>query len=529
MKSPIKYCQAALKRRSLVGFAALAMVLSFAAFKYDYSVRAAAPAAAAAALDDNSVSALVSLDHAMEALAARVTPAIVNVTVVSKRSDETSTLFERGDGDSGNDNGDNNDGSNGMHQFFGPFGPFGGQFGRQFGHPARPDSRVEHGLGSGVIISPDGYIVTNNHVIDGAVDIRVTLTDRRILPAKIIGADRLTDLAVIKIEGNDLPSVPMGDSTQLRPGQTVLAFGNPLGFRFTVTRGIVSALNRPNPFGADRRAPGQFIQTDAAINPGNSGGPLVNAHGEIVGINTFLVSETGGFSGMGFAIPAQIVKPTVDSLIKYGKVSHGYIGIGINDVTPDEAHFFHVNNASGAVVTQVEPNSPGAKAGLKVGDIITELNGKPVSDAGALQVEVGEKQPGTTLHLKTVRDGKPVDVPVTLEAMGNGEHDNRNADSSHGKPRWGLGLGDLTPGVRQQLQAGDDVEGAVIQQVTPGSPADNAGLQQGDVITEVNRQPVHSAADVQKALAGIPRDSDALVLVWSNAGSTFRVLHPAQG
>jgi serine protease Do len=197
----------------------------------------------------------------------------------------------------------------------------------------------------------------------------------------------------------------------------VLAFGNPLGFRFTVTRGIVSALNRPNPFAGDRRAPGQFIQTDAAINPGNSGGPLVNAHGEVIGINTFLVSETGGFSGMGFAIPAQIVQPTVDSLIKYGKVNHGYIGIGINDVTPDEAKFFHVNNASGAVVTQVEPNSPGAKAGLKVGDVIVELNGKTVSDAGELQAQVGQKQPGTTLHLKVLRDGSSVDLPVTLEAM----------------------------------------------------------------------------------------------------------------
>jgi serine protease Do len=339
----------------------------------------------------------------------------------------------------------------------------------------------------------------------------------------------LTDLAVIKIEGSNLPSVPLGDSTQLHPGQTVLAFGNPLGFRFTVTRGIVSALNRPNPFAADRRSPGQFIQTDAAINPGNSGGPLVNAHGEVIGINTFLVSETGGFSGMGFAIPTQIVRPTVESLIKYGKVSHGYIGIGINDVTPDEAKFFHLTDASGAVITQVEPNSPGAKAGLKVGDVITELNGKSVSDAGELQVKVGEQQPGTTLHLKALRDGKSVDVPVTLEAMAKGDRDQESSDASHGKPRWGLGLGDLTPNLRQQLQADNDLNGAVIEQVTPGSPADNAGLQPGQVITEVNRQPVHSAADVQKALSSVSKDGDALVLIWTNGGSTFRVLHPNQG
>jgi serine protease Do len=525
MKNWIKSCQGALNRRFLIGLAAFAIVVSFAAYEFDTPARAAAaagtPATAAGPLDDNSVSALLSLDRAMEILAARVTPAIVNVTVASKKSGEASNPLQQGDNDGNND-------SNGLQQFFGPFGKqFGHQFG--FGPSARQGPQIEHGLGSGVIISPDGYIVTNNHVIDGAVDIRVTMTDRRILPAKLIGADPLTDLAVIKVDASNLPSVPLGDSTQLHPGQTVLAFGSPLGFRFTVTRGIVSALNRPNPFAGDRRAPGEFIQTDAAINPGNSGGPLVNAHGEVVGINTFLVSETGGFSGMGFAIPTQIVQPTVESLIKYGKVSHGYIGIGISDVTPEEAKFFHVDNASGAVVTQVEPNSPGAKAGLKVGDVITELNGKMVSDAGALQVEVGEKQPGTTIHLKALRDGNSVDLPVTLQAMGKGENDNQSADAAHGKPRWGIGVGDLTPDVRQQLQAGDDVHGAVIEQVTPGSPADNAGLQRGDVITEVNRQPVHSAADVQKALSSVAKGSDALVLVWSNAGSTFRVLHSTEG
>src|SRR6202045_2399770 len=445
---------------SLVAIAALASLVTYETAK-PTSARAAVAAPAAAPLNDNSVSTLLSLDQAMETLAAKVTPAIVNVAVTS-HSKETAEQQLPDD----------------MQQFFGPgFGQ-----GQGFGPHGRQQPQIEHGIGSGVIISPDGYIVTNNHVIDGAMDIRVTMTDRRILPAKLIGADPLTDLAVIKIEGTNLPSVPWGDSTQLHPGQTVLAFGNPLGFRFTVTRGIVSALNRPNPFAANRRSPGQFIQTDAAINPGNSGGPLVNAHGEVVGINTFLVSETGGFSGMGFAIPAQIVKPTVENLIKYGKVRHGYIGIGISDVTPDEAKFFHVNNASGAVVTQVEPESPGAKAGLKVGDVITELNGKAVSDAGELQVEVGQKQPGTTLHLKALRDGKSVDVPVTLEAMGKGDHDNQNAEASHGKPRWGVGLGDLTPELRQQLQAGDDVRGAVIEQVMPGSPADNAGLQQGEVI-----------------------------------------------
>src|SRR5216683_796803 len=464
MKNWIKYCQAALNRRFLVGLTAVAMILSLAAYELDKPVSAAAPAAAAAPLDDSSVSALLTLDRAMEALAARVTPAVVNVTVTSKRSADMASPADGADNNSDDD-------SNGPQQFFGPFGKkFAPQFG--FGQHMGPQSNIEHGLGSGVIISPDGYIVTNNHVIDGAVDIHVTMTDRRILPAKLIGVDRLTDLAVIKVDGTNLPSVPLGDSRQLHPGQTVLAFGNPLGFRFTVTRGIVSALNRPNPYAADRRAPGEFIQTDAAINQGNSGGPLVDARGEVIGINTFLISQTGSFSGMGFAIPTQIVRPTVETLIRSGKVNHGYMGIGISDVTPENSKFFNLKKAEGAVVTQVEPASPGAKAGLKTGDVITRLDGQPVSDAGELQVQVGQKRPGTTIKLEVMREGKIVDVPVTLEAMGGRNSDDESASSEHGKPRWGLGLADLTPDVREQLQAPKDIHGAVVGNVQPGSPAD---------------------------------------------------------
>jgi serine protease Do len=512
--------KAKLARKLIVPGIALGAILSFGTYEMVKPARAvaAAPAQAAAALDNNSVSALLALDHAMETVAARVTPAIVNVTVTSKTSPNRGDAAQQ-------DNGENQDDDNGLEQFFGPGSPFGKHFFQT--QPQRP--QFEHGLGSGVIISPDGYIVTNNHVVQGATDIRVTMSDRRILPAKLVGRDQLTDLAVIKINATNLPSVPWGDSTQLHPGQTVLAFGNPLGFRFTVTRGIVSALNRPNPFGEDRRAPGEFIQTDAAINPGNSGGPLVDARGEVVGINTFLVSETGSFSGMGFAIPTQIVRPTIDELIRNGKVEHGYMGIGISDVTPDEAKFFDVKNASGAVVTQVEADTPAEKAGLKVGDVITGLDGKEVTDAGQLQVEVGQKQPGTTIHLEVMRNGKGQTIPVTLEVMGSRDNTREMGSAENGKPRWGLGLADLSPDVRQQIQAGSDVHGAIVERIVPGSSADNAGLERGDVITEVNRQAVQSAADVQKALSSIPKGQDALVLVWSNGGSTFRVLHPTQG
>jgi serine protease Do len=524
MKRWMERSKAVVTRHLAVALIAVVAVGSIATFNFAKSATAAVAAPAAAALDDNSVGALLTLDRAMETLAARVTPAVVNVTVASKINAQQ--------GDAGVE------GMPDMQQFFGPGNPFGRQFGRQFNFPSQPQNRMEHGLGSGVIISPDGYIVTNNHVIDGAVDIRVTMSNREVLSAKLVGADPLTDLAVIKVNGTNLPSVPWGNSASLRPGQTVLAFGNPYGFRFTVTRGIISALNRPNPDASDRRKPGEFIQTDAAINPGNSGGALVDARGELIGINTFLISSSGSFSGMGFAIPAQIVQPTVETLIRDGKVTHAYIGIQIADVTPDNAKFFHMNKAEGALISQVEPDAPGAKAGLRTGDVITELDGKPVTDAGQLQMTVGQKRPGETIHLLVVRDSKPTSVAVKLEALGGGRG-TETAGGEHGKGRWGLSLGDLTPDVRNELQeqgqergqgqAQGPVHGAVVEDVQPGSPADNAGLQRGDVIMEVNRHSVKSASEVAQALSGVASGQDALVLVWSNGGSTFRVLHPSQG
>lgn len=497
------------------------LALTLGAFATYECVRPAAAARAsavapnaAAPLDDNSVGALLSLDKAMVTLAARVTPAVVNVTVTSRTKPDM-TSGQMGDDQLPKE----------FRKFFGPGSQF--QF---FGPDMRRQPQIEHGMGSGVVISPDGYIVTNNHVIDGAVDIRVTFSNRRVMKAKLVGADPLTDLAVLKVDGKDMASVPWGDSKEVRPGETVLAFGNPYGFRFTVTRGIVSAINRPNPDASDLHKPGEFIQTDAAINPGNSGGPLVDARGEILGINTFLISPSGTFSGMGFAIPAQIVRPTVETLIRDGKISHGRIGVGISDVTPENAKFFDQTTATGAVVTQVEPDSPGAKAGLQVGDVITEIDGQKVSDSGELQATVTAKQPGTKVTLTVLRNGKSMTVPVTLGEIGKEANESASSSgNSQGKARWGIGLGDLTPDVREQLQAPSDVHGAVIQQVQPGSSADNAGLQRGDIILEVNRHKVQSAADVKKELSEVPKGQDALVLVWSNGGSTFRVLHATDG
>jgi serine protease Do len=508
-------------RRLAAPFLALAMVgavVTYECVKPNAASAAAVAPAPAGPLDASSVSARTALDHAMETLAARVTPAVVNVTVTSKTKANSASAQGQDD----------------MQQFFGQNGPSGGQngpFGQFFGPHMQMQPRgpqIEHGMGSGVVISPDGYIVTNNHVIEGAVDIRVTTHDRRVLKAKLVGADPLTDLAVLKVNENNMTSVPWGDSTQVRPGQTVLAFGNPYGFRFTVTRGIVSAVNRANP-DSNRSKPGEFIQTDAAINPGNSGGPLVDSRGEVVGINTFLVSPSGTFSGMGFAIPAQIVKPTVETLIRDGKVEHGRIGIGITDVTPENAKFFGDSTAMGAVVTQVDPDSPGAKAGLQIGDVITEVNGQKVNDSGELQVFVGQQKPGTKVELTVLRNGKSMNMPITLEELkAAGEH-TANSAEGQGKMRWGLGLGNLSPDVREQLQLPSNVHGVVIEQVRPGSSADNAGLQQGDVILEVNRHKVQSPADVQQELSKVAEGQDALLLVWSNGGNTFRVLHYPEG
>jgi serine protease Do len=500
------------KRRLAMPMIAVALLASFVTYECakPAAARAANAAPSAAPLDVDSVSSLLALDKAMETLAARVTPAVVNVTVTSRTKPEASGKQMPED----------------MQQFFGQGGPFGQMFGP---HMQQRQPEIEHGMGSGVVISPDGYIVTNNHVIEGAVDIRVTTSNRRVLKAKLVGADPLTDLAVLKVNATDLASAPWGDSKEVRPGQTVLAFGNPYGFRFTVTRGIISAVNRANPDPTNPSKPGQFLQTDAAINPGNSGGPLVDARGEVIGINTFLISSSGSFSGMGFAIPTQIVRPTVETLIRDGKVSHGHIGIGIADVTPENAKFFD-NSTTGGVVTQVEPDSPGAKAGLQIGDVITEIDGQKVTDAGELQVMVGQKQPGSKITLKVLRDGKTITIPVTLEELGNRTAEGRDDSAKgEGKMHWGIGLSNLTPEIRDQLQAPRELHGAVIEQVAPGSSADNAGLQQGDIILEVNRHKVQTASDVQQALSSVPKGQDALLLVWSNGGNTFRVLHAPEG
>jgi serine protease Do len=501
------------KTRAVVAplIAAAVLVVVFAFFSGHNSAHASA-AAASGALDDSSVEPLISLDDAVEAVAARVTPAVVNVQVTSRVASDRNT-----DGEDGGLS--PQDLPPGFRQFF--FG---------FGNPGfKQQPQIEHGIGSGVIISPDGYIVTNDHVVDGATQIRVTLDDRRYYSAKLVGVDKLNDLAVIRVNATNLPSVPWGDSTKLRPGQTVLAFGNPFGnFPFTVTRGIVSGLNRPNPYSDDPRKPGDFIQTDAAINPGNSGGPLVDAHGQVIGIDTFIISNSGSFAGAGFAIPSQLVKASVDEIIKNGSVRHGYLGITMNDVTPENASFFNLPDASGAIISQVTPDSPAGRAGLQTGDVIRSLNGNKILNGGALQVAVSEMTPGTAIELGILRNSKPETIHITVgefHANGVEEADNSGSDGA-GKGKLGLAVDNLTDDLRQQFNIPARIHGAAIESVRPGSTADDAGLAPGDVILEVNRHPVDSAENFADAIHSAPAGKDILLLVWSKGGASYCILHP---
>ncbi|CAN5597932.1 DegQ family serine endoprotease [soil metagenome] len=498
--------------------ASLTAVMAIGSAMYFHASGVHANAVTASALDDQSVSSLSALDRDMETLAARVTPAVVNVAVTSVGSskDEDGQTEQRMDPQ---------DLPPQLRQFFG--GGDGSRGGRQ------SPQELRRGVGSGVIISPDGYIVTNNHVVEGATQIKVTLHDRRVLTGKVVGTDKMTDIAVVKVDAHDLPAISWGDSSKLQPGQTVLAFGSPFGvLQFSVTRGIVSAVNRAAPFSTDARTPGGLIQTDAAVNPGNSGGPLVNVHGELVGINQMIATNSGSFAGASFAIPSSTAKAIALQIIQTGAAHHGYLGISMNDVTPENAQFFNLKDALGAIVSQVSPGSPAASAGIKNGDVITSLNGRPVENGGALQVDVAQMTPGTRASLGILRNGTPQTVTVALGEYKNDAQTASNNAESGGQAnggKLGVAMNDLTPEIRQQMNIPDNVKGAAIAQVRPGSPAEDAGLQPGDVILEVNRKPTSSASDVVSSIKSLPIGKEVLLLVWSNGGASYRVVNPNQG
>jgi serine protease Do len=378
----------------------------------------------------------------------------------------------------------------------------------------------QEGVGSGVIATKDGYILTNNHVVDGADEVKVALQDGREFTAKVIGRDPKSDVAVVKIDATDLPAVPMADSDKVEVGDVVLAIGNPFGIGQTVTTGIVSAKGRGN-MGLDYE---DFIQTDAAINPGNSGGALVDADGRLIGINTAILSRSGGNQGIGFAIPVNLARDEMQSLIKDGHVTRGYLGVMIQDLTPALAKEFKLKDATGALIGDVTPKGPAEKAGLKSGDLLVEFNGKKVTDSRHLKLEVARTQPGQTVPVKILRDGTSKTLEVTVKTLPGTESLVKNDKGSDDTGTLnGVGVTDLDEQAREQLKVPETVKGAVVTEVKPDSAAAEAGLKPGDIIQEINRKPVKNAEEAVR-LTENPSDKTSLLRVWREGGSRFVVV-----
>ena len=366
-----------------------------------------------------------------------------------------------------------------------PDDPFFRQF---FGGHGRMFSPPQRGVGSGVIVTKDGYILTNNHVVDDADEVKVSLQDGRVFTAKVIGKDPKSDVAVVKIDAQDLPAITFADSDKCEVGDLVLAVGNPFGIDQSVTRGIVSAKDRAA-MDLDYQ---DFIQTDAAINPGNSGGALVDAEGRLIGINTAIYSRSGGNQGVGFAIPTSLARGVMESLIKYGKVTRGYLGVMIQDISPSLAKEFKLKSDNGALVGDVVPDGPAAKAGLKSGDVIEKFDGKPVTDSRHLKIEVARVAPGETVAVEVLRDGSAKTFDVRLKELPGSDKlaENGGSDSDKSDTLRGVAVADLDSQARQQFHIPEHVKGAVVTQVDPESAAAEAGLKSGDVIMEINRHAV---------------------------------------
>lgn len=393
--------------------------------------------------------------------------------------------------------------------FFGS--PFDDFFGRSQGKP-NGGKQVMRGLGSGVIVTADGYILTNNHVIDGADVVSVRTSDNRKLSAKVIGADPKTDIAVIKVEDKQLKPIVIGDSDRLRVGEWVIAIGSPLGENLarTVTQGIVSAKGRANVGLAEYE---DFIQTDAAINPGNSGGALVNINGELVGINTAIASRTGGFEGIGFAVPSNMAKKVLTSLITSGKVTRSYLGVTIQDIDENIAKAMQLQPGSGVLVGTVVDGSPAAKAGLKTGDVILEFNGAKVQSGVALRNAIAVENPGTKVMLKTLRNGKTLMLEATLLEQ-SGKEVQQTARNSRSQQNDALGftVEELTPDRARKLRVPQLAGKVVITSISPASGAYRVGIRAGDVVLAVNRQDVGSLKDYQTLVGGI-KQGDMLFLL----------------
>jgi serine protease Do len=397
-----------------------------------------------------------------------------------------------------------------FRRFFGLQGPL--------GHGS-PETEREHGLGSGVIVSGDGYIVTNNHVVQNARDIEVTLHDGRTLAAKVIGTDPPTDVALIKVDAQNLPFLTLTNSDKVQVGDSVLAVGNPFGIGETVTRGIVSAKNRATSSDLDQ----DFIQTDAAINPGNSGGALVDTEGRLVGINSAILSRSGGNQGIGFAVPSNLVRWVADSILKNGRVQRGLLGVSLQDLTPELAKALKVNDAKGALVADVPPGSPAEAAGIKNGDVITKFDNQPIENANQLKLRVAATPPDTTVPVEVDRNGETRTLNVTIkERTGKNPIGSENplpGENQNGALN-GVAVANLDNQNRAELRIPAGVQGALITNVDQNSSAYDAGLRPGDVITEINHQPVRNADDAVN-LTQKPSGGQTLAKVWRDGGSRY--------
>ena len=429
----------------------------------------------------------------------KATPAVVNISstrvIKAQRGQGMSPLF--------------NDPF--FRQFFGDnLGPFN----------TVPRDRREQALGSGVVVNSDGYILTNNHVVEKATDVKVYLADKREFTAKVVGTDPQTDIAVLKINATNLPVLPLSDSSKTQVGDVCLAIGNPFGIGQTVTMGIVSATSRGGLGIEDYE---NFIQTDAAINPGNSGGALINTRGELIGINTAILSGSGGNQGIGFAIPINMAANVMHQIEAHGKVTRGYMGATVQQVDRNLAKAFGIPENTGVALTQIEPNSPAAKAGLKSGDVVVALNGQPVTDVGAFRLKIAEMGPNATAHLKVYRDGHPMDFTLTLAERPTDEALAKNNGGGGGggtqSALQGVSVQTLTPDLAQQLGIRQDTKGVVVTDVDEASNAAAAGLQRGDVIEQVNHHPVTSASEFERLVRA--NSSGGTLLLVNRGGNTM--------
>ena len=401
-----------------------------------------------------------------------------------------------------------------------PSGPLSSDpFFRFFFGPERGPRR-EQSLGSGVIVTGDGYVLTNNHVIDGAQEIRVTLDDQREFKAKLIGADPRTDLAVLKLSGTGFTLLALGDSSKVEVAEIVLAVGNPFGLSRTVTMGIVSAVGRANVGIADYE---DFIQTDAAINPGNSGGALVNSSGALIGINTAIFSQSGGYQGIGFAVPVNMAREVMDQLVTRGRMTRGYLGVTVQELTAGVARGLGLGGSRGVLVADVTADGPAARAGLQRGDIIEALGDKPVRDAGRFRNQIAETPPSARTQLTIRRFGRQQRLNIVVGDLP--ERPTAAITVSGPSARLGLAVADVTPDVLRTLGLPPGLQGALVSEVAPSTPAAEAGLRLGDVIQQVNRQPVSSSKDFATAVQA--DTGDVVVLVNRAGGTAYLVIERA--